>query len=399
MFHMRCTRALLLAIVLVGVAAVATGSRGESVRRACASRACGVGVHLPAPVTIAAGPTLGSVSYHVGRDGHVGRIARIASAFPPGAAWFPATGTWFVFRHGHLVAGRAGRAAWRSRRRMGPNQVGLIMASSHMVAFQHDHKRYLAAGHAAERPVATREMPLGFTHGGLYTYRYQDRALLLRSDTGALLKTITRRPLGSDYFIARGSLYFIAYGVLTRARGPRIQRLASLASLGISNPWLQPIGRLLELQDNSRIVVVRPDGAVFASTTLPRADGKTESISSSLTAAPDASAVAFTAAAGESNDPNATRRAYGTETIYLLRPGSHAATPIHTEHVAFKVCERGASLQWHARWLLYSNSEGHLAAIETTGARHAIELSSLIRSLPGTRDGFSANWNEHQAGL
>ncbi len=268
-----------------------------------------------------------------------------------------------------------------------------------MVALQHDHELYLATLHGAERPVASREMPLGFTHGGLYTFGYQGRRLLLRSDTGALLKTIARRPLGGDYLTAGGRLYFIAHGVLMSALGSRAQRLASLAGLGMSAPWLQSIGRLLELQDNSRIVVLRPDGSVFASTTLPRADGKTESISSSLVVAPDASAVAFTAAAGESNDPNATRRAHGTETIYLLRPGSHAATPIHTEHVAFRVCERGASLQWHARWLLYSNSEGHLAAIATTNAHHAIELSSLIRSLPGTRDGFSANWNGHQAGL
>jgi hypothetical protein len=264
-----------------------------------------------------------------------------------------------------------------------------------MVSFQHDHELYLAPLRGAERPVAKREMPLGWSSGGLYTYRYRGRQLLLRSNTGVLLKTIARRPLGSDYFVASGSLYFIVHGVLMSARGPHIQRLASLASLRMSDPWLQPVGRLLELQDNSRLVVVRPDGSVFAWTPLPRGDGQTESISSSLVAAPDVTSVAFTAAADESDDPDVAGHAHGTETAYLLRAGAHTATPVHTERVAFKPCERGASIQWHGRWLLYSNPEGNVVAVDTTGIHTAIELTSRVRSLPGARDGFSAYWSEH----
>ena len=61
----------------------------------------------------------------------------------------------------------------------------------------------------------------------------------------------------------------------------------------------------------------------------------------------------------------------------------------HTElRVDFKVCERGASLQWHGDWLLYSNSEGNLAVIDTTGVHRAIELSSLVHGLLGERDRF-----------
>lgn len=111
------------------------------------------------------------------------------------------------------------------------------------------------------------------------------------------------------------------------------------------------------------------------------------------------SAVAFTAAAGESNDPNAARRAHGTETVFLLRPGARTAVPVHTERVDFKVCERGASLQWHGKWLLYSNSEGNLAVIDTTGVHGAIELSSLVHGLPGTRPGFSAYWSRQPVEL
>jgi sugar lactone lactonase YvrE len=206
------------------------------------------------------------------------------------------------------------------------------------------------------------------------------------------VKTVARQPLGSDYVVANGSLYFITHGVLMSALGTSIRRLASLAALGISpGPWLQSLGRLLELQDNSRLVVVRPDGSEFAWTQLPRTQGQAESISSSLVVAPRGNAVAFTAAAGESNDPNSARRARGTETVYLLRPGGRVAVPVHSERVDFKVCERGASLQWHGKWLLYSNSEGNLAAIDTSG-HDAIELSGLVHGLPGTRDGFSASW-------
>jgi hypothetical protein len=262
------------------------------------------------------------------------------------------------------------------------------------VAFQHDHKLYLAPLRGAERPVARAELPLGWAHGGLYTYRYQDRELLLRSDTGALLKTIARRPLGSDYFVAHGSLYFITHGVLVSAHGTRTRRLASLRGLGLSaGPWLQSLGRLIELQDNNRLVVLRPDGTEFAWTPLPRSHGQAESISSSLVAAPRGSAVAFAAAAGESNDPDAARRAHGTETVLLLRAGARLAVPVHTERADdFNVCERGASIEWHGSWLLYSNSEGNLVAIDTTSVHHAIELSRLVHRLPSARNGFSAYW-------
>jgi hypothetical protein len=140
---------------------------------------------------------------------------------------------------------------------------------------QHDHKLYLAPLRGVERPVASREMPLGWTTGGLYTYRYHGREQLLRSDTGALLRTIARQPLGSDYVVMDGSRYFITHGMLESASRAGTRRLVSLASLGLSaGPWLQPLGRLLELQDNSRLVMVRHDGSVFAWTRLPRSQGE-----------------------------------------------------------------------------------------------------------------------------
>jgi hypothetical protein len=79
--------------------------------------------------------------------------------------------------------------------------------------------------------------------------------------------------------------------------------------------------------------------------------------------------------------------------VFVLRPGARTAVPVHTERVNFRICERGASLQWHGKWLLYSNSESNLAVIDTTGVHRAIELSSLVHGLLATRDGFSASWS------
>jgi hypothetical protein len=305
--------------ILVGLAAVAAGSLGDKPR--------------------------GSVSFRIARDG---RVRRLSNAQSP---------------------------RW---------QLGVVTVGPHAVAFQHDHQLYLAPRGRAERPVARRELPLGWTTRGLYTYRYQGRELLLRSDTGRLLKVIARRPLGSDYQVAAGILYFISRGALMSAHAARVERLASLNRLGLSaGPWLQPLGQLVELVDNHRLVVLRPGGSVFASTPLPLGHGQADNVTSSLAVAPRARAVAFTATSDRTADE---------ETVYLLRPGARMAVPVRTERVDFRPCERGASLQWHGNWLLYSNSEGNLAVIDTTGTHRAIELSSLIASLPGTRAGFSAYW-------
>jgi hypothetical protein len=389
---MRGTRALLVAI-LVGVAGFAPRSLGESVTRACADPLPCVGVRLPAPITIAAGPVLGADTFRISRLGRVRRVASPQSPFPRGAAWFPGTGTWYLIRHGHLVVGRGRKPLWTSHGEIAANQVGVISASSHAVAFQHDHKLYLAQLGGAERAIAQRELPLGWTTGGLFTYRYQGRQLLLRSDAGALVKVIARRPLGSDYSVTNGTLHFITHSVLMSAHGTRIARLASLSSLGLSaNPWLQPLGRLVELQDDHRLVVVRADGHTFASTPLPVGHDRSESLSSSLVVAPHLIAVAFTTISGRTGDPR-TGRTRGTETTYVLPAGASTTIPVHREHVRFAVCERGASLEWHGKWLLYSNTEGSLAAIDTTGRHHAIELRSLVRALPGTRNGLTAYWS------
>jgi hypothetical protein len=117
---------------------------------------------------------------------------------------------------------------------------------------------------------------------------------------------------------------------------------------------------------------------VFASTLLPRGRTRVDGISSQLSAAPDGRAVAFTSTRGDT-----AYGSRGTETVYLLRSGSDAAQPIHTERVDFAACERNADLAWHGRWLLYGASEGNTAIIDTSRPRQAIELARIVEGLPG----------------
>ena len=390
MSYVRGARVSLLAIIIGGIAAVLVAVMGPDAAGECAASEGCLGVRLPASLAVATG----SVSYRIARDGALSRIANVHRPFLRGASWFPATDTWYLVRSRHLVIGRGRRVLWRSHHEMGVDGLGVIAAGGHAVAFQRAHMLYLARDGGAARPVARRELPLGWTPEGLFTYSYPRRELLLRSDTGTLLRRIARRPLEYEYDLHTGSLYFVRRGVLLGARGTSVWRPASLRSLGLStNTWLQPLGRLIELLDDRRLVVVRPGGSVFASTSLPRDGRQFDSPSSSLAVAPHAHAVAFTVALGRAGDPSVARRAHGTEIVYVLRANSRAATAIHRERIAFWLCEREAGLQWHGSWLLYSNTEGTLTAIDTAVGHRAIELSRLVRRLIGARTVIDVHWS------
>lgn len=186
-----------------------------------------------------------------------------------------------------------------------------------------------------------------------------------------------------------------------RADGATQHPIASLARLGLTAGrmlQLLPLGQLVALEESRRLVVLRTDGSVFASTLLPRGRTRVDGISSQLSAAPDARAVAYTVTRG-----NTAYASNGSETVYLLNPGSRAARAVHTERVAFAVCERGANLAWHGRWLLYSASEGNTALIDTGRPGRAIELTQIVRRLPGLSSDegnldFSAFWSGQPSG-
>jgi hypothetical protein len=337
---------------------------------------------LPAPITI----TTGRVTYRIERDARVHRVANPIGPFPRDAAWSPITRVWFAFRHGHLVVGRGHQRRWRSHGTFRSQfRLGAVTVGKDMVAFSYDNNLYLASLHGRERRIARSEFPLGWTSGGLYTYRWH-RSLLLRDSAGRVVTTIARWPFNVDFQLVSGSLYFLAHGAVMSADGNGVHRLTSLRALGLPGAmsvFLQSAGPLLELEDNSRLVMLRSDGAPFASTRLR--EGHVGGISSSVLAAPDLSAVAFTATAGQTR---------GTESVYVLRAGTHRASPLHTEHITFQACERGATVQWHGRWLLYTASEGVVAAIDTGRTHRTVELTGMVMKLAGIAGGFSAYWGE-----
>ena len=379
---MRAAR-LLLVLSPFGIAALAPGSVGRATQSCAVGSQCET-VRLPAPITIAAG----RVSYRIERDGRVRRTAAPPSPYPRAAIWFPGTGTWYMLRDHRLVVGRGHQAQWRSALQVPSRwRLGVIAAGARAVAFQFEHKLYVAPLGGTERPVAHRELPLGWTAAGLYNYAYQGRRLLLRSDTGRLAKVIAR--LATDYVIANGSLYFFKSRVLWSAHGERTERLASLRRLGLSaNSWLQPLGRFLELEDAHRLVVLRDDGSVFASTRLP-ADRETDvNLVGSAAVSPHAGLLAFATV----TDQSAAGSSVGAETVYVLRSGTQSAIRVHTETGSFGGCARWVTLQWHGTRLLYSSNQGNLAVIDSNGARRAIELTALVRRLTDPQVGFSAYW-------
>ena len=374
---MRVTRAALLSLV-VAIAVLTLAFTGEDAAGSCTGSGRCATQRLPAPVTI----TAGHAAYRIARDGRVSHTSPPRSPYPRDATWFPGTNTWYRIEHTHLVVGRGRKALWRSHQEIAANQIGLIAAGPKAVTFQHDHRLYIAPLGGVERPVASRELPLGWTTGGLYTYSYPRRELLLRDNTGTVMKAIGRQPQEYQFDLTTRNLYFLTHGVLIGAHGTHVWRLASLHSLGMStNTSLQPLGRLIELMDDHRLALVRPDGSLFASTPIAGLDR----ISSFVATAPDASAVAFTALTGPTRHPNA-------ENVYLLRAGAHAARIVHHQPGSFGGCAQWANVTWHRTWLLYSDNNGKLAAIDTAGAHRTLQLDGLARHLLKRREQFDARW-------
>lgn len=348
---------------------------------------------LPAPVTI----TAGKATFRIARDGQLGRAVATPLPFPRDAAWFPGTGSWFAIRHRHVVIGQWGKTLWRSRGEF-PSRLdfNLAIVRGRSIAFAYGQRLYVAQVGSAEHLVAGGEFPIGWTSGGFFTYRFHGRQVLLRDDAGALVKTVARRPLEYPYDGSIQSLYFIADGAVMRATGTVTQRVVSLARLGLvadSSLMMQPLGGLLELLEGRRLVVLRPDGSVFATTLVPRERG----IDSGVAIAPGGRAVAFsTSYMVRAASPDPARGAIDLETVYVLRAGARTATPLHTERVQFAPCLGGANVAWHARWLLFSAGEGSLTLIDTAGRRNVIDFTPVTRKLVGVSNGFGAYWGRRQ---
>jgi hypothetical protein len=257
----------------------------------------------------------------------------------------------------------------------------ITRSRTNLLAFSYGpHERlYIAHLDGTERRVAVGEAPLAWTkYGQLLTISVHGGRVISRAADGRVKHTLAVN-VSTLTTAPDGALFFLERGRVMSTNGERPTSLAKLSDLGFARtPALEPLGALLALHDLKRLVVLHADGSLFASTALPHRQKRTDFVSSAVTANAAADAVAYTATSG-----NTALGSTGTETTYLLRAGHAAATPIHTEHVDFAICERMAALSWHAQWLLYSASEGNTAVLDTTGTSPAIDLGAFARALPG----------------
>jgi hypothetical protein len=323
----------------------------------------------------------------VDRSGSVHLVSTDPFPVPRNVGWLP-NGTWIMGKHGHVIVGRWHQTLWRSTDRVAhASAVDDVVVGKGELAFStywHSSRLYLAKPDGRARLVARHEFPLGWTSSGLYVGRNQDGAVLLRSGNRA------RRLSGANvrtavYDGATRSLYFVARGRLYRAQGSQKHPVAALTQLGLRSErslQVQLLGRLVALQGAHQLVVLRRDGSLLASTPLP-SRRRNMIFSGQPTASPRGAAVAF-AVLRPDHAIESQRTERGVETVYLLRSGMRAAVPVHTRHMRFNVCGHGANLTWHGDWLLYTTGEGPAALIETSGA-HVIDLTALVRRLPGFR--------------
>jgi hypothetical protein len=382
-------------------AAVVFGSvagAGSAAGASCASRMSAGVAWLPAPIVV----MTDCGRYRFDRRGRVSHRRGFALPVPPGTTAYYPDLTWFRLRsdhrNGRLTIGHGKRTLWRSRGRhfrdARDSGIGAVVSARTAVAFSVFRGRrlslYVACLWQAERLVATGETPLGFTAGGALISERR-WTLLLRRGPDWRSRRLSSGASDVVFDHAAHAVYFVARGCLERFDGARVTRLARLSSLRVGErPQIEPLGRLVGVHSSRRLVVLRTDGRVFASTALPRPARRADVVSSALAVDGDADAVAFTVTHG-----NSAYGSRGSELVYLLRPGEPAARVVFRERLRFAVCERAAELAWRGRWLLYSTSEGRVAVIDTRRPARSVDLSETVARLPGMGgdDGrFDAGW-------
>jgi hypothetical protein len=380
---------------LVAVAAlVATDAGTAGIATSCRSAVAAAPPGLPAPVVL----TTSCGRYRVSASGRVRFLGARRLPVPARSSWFMDL-TWYRIEHGRLLVGRRHRLLWRSQGRFAAARgkgVGAVTLSGTRVAFSFFSGRtptlYLARLDGAEERVARGETPLGWPEtGSLLTLSSRGGVIRVRSADGRLHRTLARGVYNFVFDWTAGAFVYVVHGTLERFDGGRVRALARLAELRLGGrPSVTPLAGVLVVSGRRRLVVLRPDGSLLSSTLLPRPRARADWAPGAL-AADGKGDVAFTATRG-----NTAYGSSGSEGVYLLAPGASTAQAIYREHVDFAVCERGAELAWRGDWLLYSASEGYAAAIDTAQPGRSVELSGLVRRLPGMTAGggdiFDAVW-------
>jgi hypothetical protein len=376
-------RKLALGVLLAVAAITASAASPSGTAGACAAALPTAPAGLPSPVVL----QTSCGRFTVDTAGRVVAQPGVPLPVPAGANWSPIDGRWWKVVRRHLLVGRWHETLWRSHGTFrSANQVDSIVLGANLLAFSYGYGAhgglYVAHLDGPERRVATGEAALAWTAiGRLLTQNSHGGRVFARRSDGSRRRTLAAH-VSTLAIAPEGTLFFLEGGRLMSTDGRRAALLATASGLNLKGTLeLEAVGPLVALRDRHRLVVLHADGSPFASTPLPRWKKRTDGISSAVTADAAADAVAFAATRG-----NTAYGSTGTETTYLLRTGDTVATTIHNERVDFAVCERMAELDWHGNWLLYSSSEGNVAAFDTNSVSQTVDLSAFARALPGTEE-------------
>jgi hypothetical protein len=353
--------------------------------------------HAPASLPAAVVVTTPCGRFRLDPGGDVTFQGQRTSPVPAIATvYWPRDLTWYGVDKGHIVIGRGLERLWTSRRSYPRARfaVGVVVLGRRKLAFSYLRRGvaelYLARYGRGERTLARGEAPMTFVASGqLVTLRHG--WLLLRAGNGRVVRTLARHAVDAQVGGAAGSVYFRAGSRLFMFDGVCVRQLTSLRRLGFSSaPMVEPLGPLVVVRDERRLVVLNTDGRMVASTPLPVRPRRADGVSSPVVANESGTAVAFTATNG-----NTAYGSPGHETVYVLASGSRQARPVFTEALQFQECERMASLAWRGQWLLYSATEQRAAVIATSGNELSVDLDAVIAQLPGAgteEAAFDVSW-------
>jgi hypothetical protein len=364
-------------VMLVPIASGSVPSCAKSVRV--------MAVWPPAPVKVSTPCAV----YTVFSSGRV--VAARRPRLPNGITWMAIAGpSALVVQRGDRIAVlRGGREIWRSTGRFRAAGVFATLGVR-SVAFSYERYQqgrssedlYVAQLDGRERELASDERPLGWTLGGsLLTWRFRQGflGLYLRRADGTLLARVGARLRELRFDPAsRTVLAFSRSGVLERYDG-HWRRLADLRALGFGrHSSFEPLaGGLIGVLEGTRVLVLRPDGAPFASARFhPRRKPYSVAGQSGLVANTAGSAVAFAVTSGDSGSGG-----IGRESLYVLQAGDRSARPVYSGPVEFAICERWASLSWHGDWLLYAATEGKTLVLDSRDPTRRIDLTSVVQRL------------------
>jgi hypothetical protein len=365
----------LLGVVTL-VAAAATGGQAQGVNGRCA-QALPRGVAVPAPIVV----TTRCGRFRIQPGGDVVYKGRRTLPVPKGSSYFMDY-TWYRLSRHHLLIGRGLKQLWRSRNRyrtMG--WIGRIVLGGRELSFSYGGRLYVAPYGGAERVLARGEDPVAFFSGRLLTWRIHGFGLVLRGPG----TVVVPHAVDPQWDWASGVVVFRTGHRLRAFDGVRTWQLANRYALGVRGmPVVELLGGLVSIHDARRIAVLNYEGRLIASAPLPRRRARADAVSSSVVSNRAGTAVAFTA----------THHARGVETVYVLPAGASRAIARFDRRTDFAGCGSSASVAWHGRWLLYSNSEPTAAVVDSSGRNHAIGLGGVISRLPGvSRDGpFTIAW-------